>query len=135
MRYYPTFDEFGELARGASVVPVYRQLVGDTLTPVTAFRKIQEGDWSFLFESVIGGATRDSYYSAPALFRYDLTGRKFLWGEREQEPRDKDNPFGNLRSRTLVMGDEVIFAPAYAAAVYAADKDTGRLKGRWTPSG
>ncbi len=40
---------------GHSVVPVYRQLIGDTLTPVTAFCKIQEGDWAFLFESVIGG--------------------------------------------------------------------------------
>src|SRR4051812_20608163 len=55
MRYYPTYEEFVELAKGASLVPVYRQLVGDTLTPVTAFCKVQEGDWSFLFESVVGG--------------------------------------------------------------------------------
>jgi anthranilate synthase component 1 len=55
MRYRPTFEEFCELAKGASVVPVYRQLTGDTLTPVSAFCKVQEGDWSFLFESVIGG--------------------------------------------------------------------------------
>jgi anthranilate synthase component 1 len=55
MPYYPTLEEFAELARGASVVPVYRQLVGDTLTPVSAFCKIQEGDWAFLFESVVGG--------------------------------------------------------------------------------
>ena len=53
--YRPTFDEFAVLARGATVVPVYRQLVGDTLTPVSAFCKIQEGEWSFLFESVVGG--------------------------------------------------------------------------------
>src|SRR5437660_3048697 len=55
MRYRPTYEEFVDLARGASLVPVYRQLIGDTLTPVSAFCKIQEGDWSFLFESVIGG--------------------------------------------------------------------------------
>ena len=55
MRYRPTFAEFAELAREASLVPVYRQLIGDTLTPVTAFCKIQEGDWAFLFESVVGG--------------------------------------------------------------------------------
>jgi anthranilate synthase component 1 len=36
-------------------VPVYRQLIGDTLTPVSAFCKIQEEDWAFLFESVVGG--------------------------------------------------------------------------------
>src|SRR5881398_1675647 len=55
MRYRPSLDEFMELARTASLVPVYRQLIGDTLTPVSAFCKIQEGDWSFLFESVVGG--------------------------------------------------------------------------------
>src|SRR5919108_27908 len=55
MRYLPSFEEFVELARHANLVPVYRQLVGDTLTPVSAFCKIQEGEWAFLFESVIGG--------------------------------------------------------------------------------
>src|SRR5581483_3359501 len=51
----PPFDQFAELARSHTVVPVYRQLTGDTLTPVSAFCKIQEGDWAFLFESVVGG--------------------------------------------------------------------------------
>jgi anthranilate synthase component I len=55
MPHRPTFDEFAALARTHSVVPVYRQLTGDTLTPVSAFCKVQEGDWSFLFESVVGG--------------------------------------------------------------------------------
>jgi anthranilate synthase component 1 len=61
MRYHPSLEEFIELARAASLVPVYRQLVGDTLTPVSAFCKIQEGDWSFLFESVIGGERLGRY--------------------------------------------------------------------------
>src|SRR3984957_10949764 len=55
MPHRPTFDEFVALARDHTVVPVYRRLTGDTLTPVSAFRKIEEGDWSFLFESVVGG--------------------------------------------------------------------------------
>ena len=55
MPHSPRFDEFAALARDHTVVPVYRQLTGDTLTPVTAFCKVQEGDWSFLFESVVGG--------------------------------------------------------------------------------
>ncbi len=61
MRYYPAFEEFVALARGNSVVPVYRQLVGDTLTPVSAFCKIQEGEWAFLFESVVGGERLGRY--------------------------------------------------------------------------
>lgn len=55
MPHFPPFDQFAELARNHTVVPVYRQLIGDSLTPVSAFRKIEEGDWSFLFESVVGG--------------------------------------------------------------------------------
>lgn len=55
MQHRPDFHEFLELAKHHRLVPIYRQLLGDTLTPVTAFRKIQRGDWSFLFESVIGG--------------------------------------------------------------------------------
>lgn len=61
MRYRPTFAEFAELARTFNLVPVYRQLVGDTLTPVSAFCKIQEDDWSFLFESVVGGERLGRY--------------------------------------------------------------------------
>src|SRR5437588_2203620 len=61
MRYRPSLDDFRALAATHSIVPVYRQLVGDTLTPVTAFRAIQEGDWSFLFESVIGGERLGRY--------------------------------------------------------------------------
>src|SRR5215211_8565718 len=61
MPHRPTFDEFAALARDHTVVPVYRRLTGDTLTPVTAFCKIQEGEWSFLFESVVGGERLGRY--------------------------------------------------------------------------
>jgi anthranilate synthase component 1 len=61
MRYYPSFEEFSRLAGQASLVPVYRQLTGDALTPVSAFCKIQEGEWSFLFESVVGGERLGRY--------------------------------------------------------------------------
>jgi anthranilate synthase component 1 len=61
MAFHPSLAEYLELARNHSVVPVYRQLLGDTLTPVTAFRRIQEGDWSFLFESVVGGERLGRY--------------------------------------------------------------------------
>jgi anthranilate synthase component 1 len=53
--HLPSFDEFAELAKSHTVVPVYRRLVGDTLTPVSAFCKLREGDRAFLFESVVGG--------------------------------------------------------------------------------
>ncbi len=51
----PTFDEFEKLAKPGTVVPVYRQLLADTLTPVSAFLRFGGGDDCFLFESVTGG--------------------------------------------------------------------------------
>jgi anthranilate synthase component 1 len=54
-RHRPHFDAFAELARDADLVPVYRRLVSDSLTPVSAFHKIDAGRCACLFESVIGG--------------------------------------------------------------------------------
>src|SRR4030095_10953129 len=51
-----TFDEFRELARRGTFVPVYKEIVADLLTPVSAFLKIAEhSDHAFLLESVEGG--------------------------------------------------------------------------------
>ena len=70
MCYRPSLEEFVELARNHTLVPVYRQLIGDTLTPVSAFRKIEPSEWSFLCESVVGGERMGRYSflgSAPFL--------------------------------------------------------------------
>jgi len=55
MTHRPTFDEFATLARTHTLVPVYRQLTGDSLTPVSAYTKLGNSDRAFLFESVVGG--------------------------------------------------------------------------------
>jgi anthranilate synthase component 1 len=51
----PTRSEFTALARGGRLVPVYRELFADHETPVSAFRKVDDGPYSFLLESVEGG--------------------------------------------------------------------------------
>ena len=51
-----SFDEFRELAQRGTFVPVYKEIVADLLTPVSAFLKIAEhSDYAFLLESVEGG--------------------------------------------------------------------------------
>ena len=55
MTYFPDFETFKKLAAGVQLVPVYRRLLGDTLTPVSAFHNIDSGPCACLFESVIGG--------------------------------------------------------------------------------
>jgi len=54
-KYYPDFDTFAELARDADLVPICRRLTSDSLTPVSAFHKIDAGRCACLFESVVGG--------------------------------------------------------------------------------
>ncbi len=51
----PTLAEFRSLARSGKLVPVYREVFADLDTPVSAFRKVDGGPYSFLLESVEGG--------------------------------------------------------------------------------
>ncbi len=51
----PAFSDFLELSAQGKLVPVYRQLTADTLTPVSAYARLQPSESSFLFESVVGG--------------------------------------------------------------------------------
>jgi len=51
----PTRAEFHALAKTGKLVPVYREVFADHDTPVSAFRKIDDGPHGFLLESVEGG--------------------------------------------------------------------------------
>ncbi len=53
--YYPTLAEVKKLKKEGNLVPVYREIVADLETPVSAFLKINRGGYSFLLESVEGG--------------------------------------------------------------------------------
>jgi len=48
----PDLSQFKELAKKGNLIPVYAELIADTETPVTAFSKLDEGGYTFLFESV-----------------------------------------------------------------------------------
>lgn len=52
---FPDFNEFCQLAQKGNLVPVYREIMADMDTPVTAFRKVDDGCYSFLLESIEGG--------------------------------------------------------------------------------
>lgn len=73
MTHFPSYAAFCELAQGHDLVPVYRQLVSDTLTPVSAYCRLPAGTDSFLFESVVGGER---------IGRYSFLGADpYLWLE------------------------------------------------------
>src|ERR1700760_812996 len=90
MSHQPDLPSFLQLAKQHRLVPIYRQLVGDTLTPVIAFRRIQDGDWSFLFESVIGGERmgRYSFVGSGPFLRFLAYGKRV----QIQTPRPSGPP-------------------------------------------
>jgi anthranilate synthase component 1 len=53
--YKPSFEEFKELSKRGNLVPVYREILADEETPVTALLKIRKRPYAFLLESVEGG--------------------------------------------------------------------------------
>lgn len=81
---FPAFDEFGRLAEKGNLIPVYCEIMADMDTPVTAFRKIDNGQHAFLLESIEGGEkwARYSFLGAdPALiFRSKGTRVEVLRG-------------------------------------------------------
>ncbi|MGE0759186.1 MAG: anthranilate synthase component I [Pirellulaceae bacterium] len=66
MTHLPDFETFLRLAAEHQLVPVYRCLLSDALTPVSAFRRLDTGGSACLFESVVGGE-RVGRYSFLAL--------------------------------------------------------------------
>ncbi len=54
--YYPSLPEIKRLAGEYNLIPVYREIVADLETPVSAFLKVNSGsNYSFLLESIEGG--------------------------------------------------------------------------------
>jgi len=53
--YFPSSDEFERLSQGVTVVPVYREVIADRLTPVLAQATLGTDAGSYLLESVVGG--------------------------------------------------------------------------------
>src|SRR4030042_1571100 len=55
LMYYPTLEEIKKQKKDGNLIPIYREIVADLETPVSAFLKISRGGNAFLLESVEGG--------------------------------------------------------------------------------
>jgi len=60
--YNLTKSEFTRLAKKGNLIPVFKEIFGDFQTPLSAFKKIDDGNASYLLESV-EGAERIGRYS------------------------------------------------------------------------
>jgi anthranilate synthase component 1 len=107
-----TFDQFRELAQRGTFVPVYKEIVADLLTPVSAFLKIAEhSDYAFLLESVEGGEQVGRYSflgKDPFLILRSRAGRTIV--DRAGQTSDSDKPF-IATLRELMAGFHSPFVP------------------------
>jgi anthranilate synthase component I len=107
-----TFEEFVDLAKRATFVPVVKELVADLLTPVSAFLKIAEhSDYAFLFESVEGGEHMGRYSflgKDPFLILHGRNGKTRI--ERAGVTTDAGTPFIETL-RELMNGFRSPFVP------------------------
>ena len=53
--FKPTLKEFKEKSKTGNLIPVYKEVLADLDTPVSAYMKMCGGEYSFLLESVEGG--------------------------------------------------------------------------------
>ena len=109
--HHPTPDEFAALAIEHDFVPVYRRLLSDALTPVTAFGRLDRSadgtsaaaGGACLFESVIGGEKvgRYSFLAAAPSLRFSATRNEVtvtdLTGQRETETFTDPDPLNAFR--------------------------------------
>src|SRR6266496_808538 len=98
-----SFDEFKDLARRGTFVPVCKEIVADLLTPVSAFLKIAEhADYAFLLESVEGGEHVGRYSflgKDPFLILRSRAGRTVI--DRSGTTTESEQPFIDTLRRLM----------------------------------
>ncbi len=79
MSVSPKFERFEQLAGQYDLVPMFRKLLSDSLTPVSAFKLLDDGHSpACLFESVIGGEKVGRY----SFIAVHPTGRVVAYGDK-----------------------------------------------------
>jgi anthranilate synthase component 1 len=99
--HYPAFDQFKQLAQAGNLIPIYREILADTETPVSALMKLRSKTHLFLLESVEGGEKWGRY----TFLGFDPHGIFTVRGEdvlikqngEVQTKRHGGNPLGFLK--------------------------------------
>lgn len=85
MACVPTLAQFKTFAEDANTIPVYREIIADIDTPVSALAKLGHGSCAFLLESVEGGERlgRYSFLGNSALMTFRSTGHDVTIGHSD----------------------------------------------------
>ncbi len=101
MHFFPDFERFEQLADGHDAVVVYRRLLADGLTPVSAFRRIDDGGPACLFESVVGGERvgRYSFLATNPSFHIIAAGNEVMILDEQVQVFESANPLDDVRQQ------------------------------------
>jgi anthranilate synthase component 1 len=117
----PTLPEFRELAARGNLIPVFTDLIADAESPVSAFQKIDDGGYSFLFESVEKSdqAGRYSFVGSRPRVLFESRGKTIRIVEDgvEQTFETARDPLHELE--TLMQRYRYVPSPALADARFA----------------
>ncbi|HSV15696.1 MAG TPA: anthranilate synthase component I [Tepidisphaeraceae bacterium] len=101
-RYFPDISAFTTAASAADIVPVYRQLLADHLTPVTAFEVLGRDGNAFLLESVVGGEkiARYSFIATNPSLLYQAGGANAIIQQKGKPPKEFEttDPLADLQA-------------------------------------
>jgi anthranilate synthase component 1 len=117
----PSLEEFVRLAGEYSVVPVWRELLGDLETPVSAFRKLGDVEGSVLLESVEHGERwgRFSFIGTDPFATFTAHRGEVTWTGEPPAGLPSGPPMAVLRAALERLRSPAIpeLAPLYAGAV------------------
>ncbi len=103
---YPDFKEFKKLSKRGNIIPVYKELLADLETPVSAFLKMDKrSEYSYLLESVESQQTigRYSFIAVDPSLVFEsknkrVTFTRFLKGQkRRRSYQCQSSPLDELR--------------------------------------
>ena len=129
--FSPDLKEFLSLASDHDAVPVSRRLLSDSLTPVSAFKRIDDGGTACLFESVVGGENvgRYSFLAVdPQLELSSFASTVTVSENGQSQAFESENPLEEIRQRTAKVNVASLesMPPFTGGAVGYAGYDTVR---------
>jgi len=100
--YYPTKKEFIKKTKTGNLIPVYKEIIADTQTPVSAYKQVAYGDkFSFLLESVERGEQLGRYSfigtDPEIVFKCKNNKGSLLYKHKEKQVSLSDGPLPFLR--------------------------------------
>lgn len=103
MKISMQLEEFKQLAKNYTVIPLYTEILADLETPVSAFMKIRRSSpsYAFLLESVVGGEqiARYSFLGVHPYRIFLAKKNEVVWLEKGKKPKtiQSSNPISLLK--------------------------------------